>query len=72
MTGFGGIFKYETANIKNGWDGEHVFLAVGNDGPFCFWKKTDPRGDEKDVAKGGSDGNGGDASHWVEDVGDEL
>ena len=52
--------------------GYQVFLAVGDEGPFYFRSETDYRGDEKDVSKGHSDGKGGDISHWVEDVGDEL
>ena len=73
MCRFRGIFKYETVDMGDGRDAEYVFLAVGDDGAFHFWKKeTDPRGDEKNVAEGGGDVKGGDISHWVEDVGDEL
>ena len=68
MSRFRGIFKHETGVMQEGLGAEEVFLAVGDDGPFHFQKKADPRGDEKDAAQGRGEGKSGDVSHWVEDV----
>jgi len=43
MYRLGGIFTQETGNMQEGLGAEHVFLVVGDDGPFDFQKKAEMR-----------------------------
>ena len=66
------MFEHETGDMQGGWEGEQVFLDVGDNGPFCFRQEANPRGNEEDIAEGRDDGKVGDISHWMEEVGNEL